>query len=219
MISLGLVAIGLYIFQSLSSYLITAIARKAEELEKLVTQKTKEIQHNEEQFRTLIESAPDAMIVINEAGIIQMANRQLREFTGYSREELLGNNVDMLVPESVRHNHGALRDGYMEDPQVRFLDDRNRKLKCSRKDGSEFSIELALSPIVQEGEEILVAATIRDTTEREAVSAELNKNLSDLADARSAALNMMRDAEDSRQKIAESQTLLDTSLRGANLGL
>lgn len=74
LISLGLIAIGLYIFQSLSSYLITAIARKAEDLEELVTHKTKEIQHNEERFRALLESAPDAMIEINEDGFIQMGN-------------------------------------------------------------------------------------------------------------------------------------------------
>ncbi|MFT4886914.1 MAG: PAS domain S-box-containing protein [Pseudohongiellaceae bacterium] len=218
LISLGLIVIGLYIFKNLSSYLIVAIQRKAEDLEKLVAQKTEEIQHNEERFRALIESAPDAMIVINEAGIIQMANRQLSFLTGYSTEELLEKSVDLLVPKSVRHNHATHRKNYMKDPEVRFLD-RNRNLKCLRKDGSAFSVDIALSPIVQDEEETLIAASIRDTTEREIADTAIKRNLSDLADARSAALNMMRDAEDSREKIAESQQLLDTSLRGANLGL
>ena len=218
LISLGLVVIGLYIFQNLSSYLVAAIKRRAQDLEVLVGKKTKEIQHNEERFRALIESAPDAMIVINEDGIIQTVNRQLIILTGYTKEELINQSVDILVPESVRHNHGTHRINYMQDPEVRFLD-RSRKLECLRKDGSTFSVDIALSPIVQENAETLIAASIRDTTEREVADAKLKKNLSDLADARSAALNMMRDAEDSRQKIAESQKLLDTSLRGANLGL
>ncbi len=110
------------------------------------------------------DAAPDAIIVVDEDGVILLANHQTEEVFGYPREELLGEKVEVLVPEDLRAAHVGHREGYVEDAKRRPMG-LNLELSGQRKDGSEFPVEISLSPL-QAGESTLTVAAIRDRTER-----------------------------------------------------
>jgi PAS domain S-box-containing protein len=117
-------------------------------------------------FRSVLESAPDAMMVVDQNGAIQIANAQCERLFGYTREELAGQLVEMLVPENVRAGHPALRDGYFHAPTARPMGAR-RELAGLRKDRSLFPIEIGLSPLPARGSApAQVAVSIRDITVR-----------------------------------------------------
>ncbi|MFZ2853882.1 MAG: PAS domain S-box protein [Rhodocyclaceae bacterium] len=118
----------------------------------------------EERFRNLLESAPDPMVIVNQHGEIVLINTQTERLLGYRREELLGQSVDILVPDKVRSRHAGHRGNFFTNPQARPMG-AGLELRARRKDGSEFPIEISLSPLRTE-EGILVSSTIRDITER-----------------------------------------------------
>lgn len=124
-------------------------------------------------FHTFLEAVPDAVVVINPAGQIVQVNAQTERLFGYRREELLGQAVEVLVPERLREKHVADRTGYFAEPRVRPMG-VHLDLSGRRKDGREIPVEISLSPL-RSGEQTFVVSTIRDLSERRRAEARLRK--------------------------------------------
>jgi PAS domain S-box-containing protein len=118
----------------------------------------------EDRFRQLLEAAPDAIVITDQRGVIVLVNEQTERLFGYAREELLGESVELLVPERLRQRHREHREAYVASPSVRPMAGRP-ELCAVRKDGSEFPAEITLSPLETE-EGVFITSAIRDITER-----------------------------------------------------
>jgi PAS domain S-box-containing protein len=114
--------------------------------------------------RSVLESAPDAMIIIDDAGTVLFANRQVSMLFGYDRDEVVNQPIERLLPERFRARHVSHRRKYTTAVRVRPMG-AGLDLFAQRRDGSEFPVEISLSPVEQDGR-MLVAAAIRDVTER-----------------------------------------------------
>ena len=131
-----------------------------------LTSQRQQLQETEQFFRSVLELAPDGLMVVDEKGVIRLANAQCEMLFGHTRNELIGQVIEMLVPPDVRPGHAALRDSFHRAPTARAMG-ANRELRGLRKDGSEFPVEIGLSPLPARGSEgIQVAVSIRDVTER-----------------------------------------------------
>lgn len=131
----------------------------------------------DQRLRALLESAPDAVVVVGERGQMVLVNRQTEELFGYGREELLGRDVEMLIPERLREVE-AHRVGNFASPETR-LTGAAMELSGLRADGREFPIELTFSPLHSD-EGLLVYTAIRDITERKLIEEELRRSNHDL---------------------------------------
>ncbi|MGI9225624.1 MAG: hybrid sensor histidine kinase/response regulator [Woeseiaceae bacterium] len=126
---------------------------------------------SEAYFRTLLESAPDAMIIVDARGKIAIVNAQAEDMFGYGRDELLGHNVEMLLPTHVRNNHKAHRKAFGENPELRPMGP-GLDLVGLRKDGNEFPVEISLSPVMTSSGGF-VSSVIRDVSVRRRMEREI----------------------------------------------
>ncbi|MEH6566239.1 MAG: PAS domain S-box protein [Halopseudomonas sp.] len=122
------------------------------------------LQDSEAKFRAMIEAAPDAIIITDTDGTIVLLNEQAIRLFEYTQQELLGQKVEVLLPEELRRGHIQHRQGYVSAPRPRLMGSGLR-LQAKRKDGSELPVEVSLSPI-RTPSETLVFCAIRDVTER-----------------------------------------------------
>jgi len=137
----------------------------------------------EQRFRQAVESAPNAIVMVNKSGTIEMVNSQTEAFFGYSRAELIGQPVEILIPTRFRNAHVGVRQAYLKAPVSRPMG-AGQDLYGLRKDGTEFPVEIGLS-LIDSKEETLVLSTIVDITTRKTTEAAIRQAQINLAIAQS----------------------------------
>ena len=121
----------------------------------------------------LLETLPDAIVAVDREGTIVQVNSQTQELFGYDRDELIGQKVEMLVPESHRRQHHHQRRNFAEAPKTRRMG-ADLDLYGRRRNGSEFPVEISLSPVVTENG-MFVLSAIRDISDRKRIAEELRR--------------------------------------------
>jgi PAS domain S-box-containing protein len=154
---------------------ITELRREAAEQQRLLH----EAEAATAQFRGLLESAPDAIIIVDDGGHIRIVNRQTEVLFGHARDELIGQPIEVLLPERFRQGHVHERREYASAPHTRPMG-VGLELFGRRKDGSEFPVEISLSPM-HSADKLLIISTVRDISERKRAEQSLKAIAADLA--------------------------------------
>ena len=136
-------------------------------LEQRVEARTKELSEATERFRSLFERAPVAMLMADKAGSLRQVNAGAERLFGYSKDELIGQSVDMLLPQAHRQEHERLRAAFHADPTARPMG-VGRELHGQRKDGQQIPVEIGLNPLRVEGETFVVASILDISVRRQA---------------------------------------------------
>lgn len=155
----GLVLGGLLFIVALT---LTTTRQRALQIAEGMTEKARKSQSR---LENLFEFAPDATVMVNEKGIIVMVNRQAEKLFRWSRNDLVGQSIEVLIPSEIRDHHMDLRQGFLESAAPRVMGDGQKNLRGLRKDGTTVPIEVSLSPIAS-GDETKVVAAMRDISER-----------------------------------------------------
>ncbi|MHB8464561.1 MAG: putative bifunctional diguanylate cyclase/phosphodiesterase, partial [Acidimicrobiales bacterium] len=132
---------------------------------------TRKVRESQRLAQGLLESAPDAIVVVDASGVIRLVNRQTGTLFGWDRSELLGQPLEILLPHRLRDRHPDLRLGYVADPRLRPMGEGLELVAC-RRDGTEFPVDVSLSPL-ETADGLLISAAVRDATERKRAEAAL----------------------------------------------
>ncbi len=135
------------------------------------------LRDSEQRFQSVLENTPSAILLVDENGRISLVNRRAIETFGYTREELLGQPIELLIPQRFHEQMAVHRARYLSDPQPRSV--ARRDVLAVRKDGVEFPVEIGLNPLVVNGRRKVVAA-VQDLTERQVFTDRLEKTASEL---------------------------------------
>lgn len=172
----------------------------------------------DDQFRLAVESAPAAMIVSSAEGVIQFVNAETERMFGYGSDELVGKSIDILVPSRMRLAHASLRQSFLANPSKRPMG-VGRDLKATRRDGSEFPVEIGLTPIETEAGPVVLATVLDITARREAENA-LSQRAAELerANERLAqfAYVASHDLQEPLRKIAAFSDILEQAISSSN---
>lgn len=172
----------------------------------------------DDHFRLAVESAPAAMIVSTADGVIQFANAETERMFGYRSDELIGRSIDILVPARLRQAHATLRQSFFANPSKRPMG-VGRDLKATRSNGTEFPVEIGLTPIETEAGTIVLATVLDITARREAENA-LSQRAAELerANERLAqfAYVASHDLQEPLRKIAAFSDILEQAISSAN---
>lgn len=169
-----------------------------------------------EKVPAVLDAAPDAMIVIDKTGTVVFANRQVSALFGYAPAELVGANIDSLLPERLRATHVTHREHYGAHARVRPMG-IGLDLLARRRDGSEFPVEISLGPIGTDAD-LLIAAAIRDVTERRQVQAELQKAREAADSANLTKSRFLATASHDLRQPLQTLALLNGAMRRSNPG-
>ncbi|MCB0194731.1 MAG: PAS domain S-box protein [Anaerolineae bacterium] len=165
------------LFMSLIIWQGFSLHYRAIEREKAAAEKNhlfEQVQKAEEKFRTILETAPDAMVIVDQNGRIVLVNVQTETIFGYEREALINQPVEILIPYQLRDHHVQYRRLFSSAPRVRPMG-ADIDLLGLRCDGIEFPVEVSLSPL-ETAEGHLITATIRDITEKKKIADQLQRN-------------------------------------------
>jgi two-component system, cell cycle sensor histidine kinase and response regulator CckA len=158
---------------------------------------------------SILEAIPDAVAAVNHRGVIIQINSQTESLFGYTRDELIGQKIEILVPQRQRPDHGAHRKQFSERPKIRRMGS-GLDLYGLRRDGSEFPVEISLSPIGS-AEDMIVLSVIRDTSDRKRIEQELRR-ANDELDRRKT-----RELRDSQNRLALIVDSSQDAIIGKNL--